>query len=124
MCGKILAFAVFFSALSAAPSFSQESPEPSFSDQVSQALAPVVETLSPEQAQQLIPIFQLYDSHLATLESRLETSDGAREQLSKSLADERKAREAQNLTTAIEFGLGGCLVGVIVTGAMVAFFSR
>ena len=105
MCSKHFTLAVFFLVLSSA-SWSQSAP--SFSDQVSSALGPVSQTLSPDQANLLIPVFQLYEDRLASLQTDLDA-------LSTSLVEERKARELDKLVTSLEFlGLGTGL-GIVAT---------
>lgn len=76
-----------------------DAPEQSFSDRVSSELSPVVATLSPEQARQLIPVFQLYETELA--------------RLSESLRKEREARDFQSTVEALGVGAGGLVIGAL-----------
>ena len=115
MCSKISAL-LLLAWLSLSPLSAQES-QPDFSTKLSAALALVLETLSPEQARLLIPVLELYDSQLTTLDAELS-------QLSTNLEQERKARDAKSLSEAIFWGGGGVLTGAVLTLAIVVLLHH
>lgn len=124
MCCKIVLTLIFSLALSSALWSDPVSqlPGSSFSEELSEALAPAVDALSPEQAQLWIPVLELYDSRLTTLVDRLKTSEAATDQLSSDLGTERQARQQQATREfwqgvglgAATGGIGGVLLIVLL----------